>query len=66
MATTTKELTGRTRYRKGWRRALVLQVEEKVCVASTLYSSSTQEKRWRDATVEDLAEITIRSELKQR
>ncbi|MDL2401265.1 hypothetical protein [Rhizobium mayense] len=55
-------LTGRYRYRIGWRGTLVLQVEEEYDVYRSLFSRrqpgndsvKETERNWRDARVEDL------------
>jgi hypothetical protein len=56
-------LTGRYRYRLGWRRRLVLQVEH-TFKASTFFTCPRPGRdvtfdatEWRDATIEDLQEI---------
>ena len=52
-------LTGNFRFRKGFRRRAVLQVEEEV---KPFWSKSGELKqRWRDATLADLAEAELRT-----
>ncbi|MFT4162487.1 hypothetical protein [Shinella sp.] len=57
-------LTGRYRYRLGWRRRLVLQVEHTFKVSTFFtcppppdYPLARDATEWRDATIEDLQEI---------
>ncbi|MBV2181694.1 MAG: hypothetical protein KUL86_10745 [Castellaniella sp.] len=49
-------LTGKTRYRLGWRGRLVLQVEYRACRPGNMYTITPPYlvRYWRDATVEDL------------
>lgn len=52
------QLTGRVRYRKGWRGRVVLQVEVErryICPFSRLVSSPRLV--WRDAKIEDMTEL---------
>lgn len=51
-----RSLTGKTRYRVGWRKRLVLQVQE-VRTFPTPYGDVERYLYWVDATIEDLQEL---------
>ena len=50
-------LTGRTRYRIGWRKKLVMQVEFWGVSAAGGWIVSGYSRQWRDATIEDMQAI---------
>lgn len=57
----TERLTGRRRYRKGWRGRLVLQVEKVQHYVDVepmdMSTTAWDVVEWRDAKVEDLTEV---------